>query len=282
MNIVIFGHVCLDKNTSENSRYLGPGSPSMFMHKIFRELPDCRLTIVASYGPDYLPFLKNINIYPPVPNSTNTLIYENIIKQGTRTQSALNLDNPPCASIDLPLQQLIFQADILFFAPLQPNITPAYVKKFVSFANSKTLKVFLPQGYYRQFQSDGEVLLRNFSEADQILPFFDVIITSEQDVPEMIDKAKNYAQKFPLIWLVTQEEKGALAVTSTESIILPTVAVPASAIIDSVGAGDVFSAAFAYRYFKTKNISESGHFANSLARQRLFFSTDKIKFNINF
>jgi len=88
MKITILGHVCIDKNTSENSSYTAAGSPAMFMNKIFRQLPDNQLTIIAPYGADFLEYAENGKLYPEKPSGKNTLVYENITKGGARIQKA--------------------------------------------------------------------------------------------------------------------------------------------------------------------------------------------------
>lgn len=269
MNIVIFGHVCLDRNISEHSTYIGPGSPAMFMNRIFQQLPGCQTAVVASYGPDYLPYLSKVSRYPVKPNINKTLIYENKMNLGIRTQKAYNRQEALFVSISPALAAIIHRADLIFFAPLLPNPSARYFQQVNSLAPKQALKFLLPQGYYRDFDSNDRVVCRNFIEADKILPWVDFVITSDQDGPQMIDRANHFTKKYALNWIVTQAEKGAVAISKNKVVALKTVAVPAAAIIDSVGCGDVFAAAFAYQYKKTGKIKAAGNFANKLSRQRL-------------
>src|SRR5438874_2601314 len=118
MNIVILGHVCIDKNTSENASYTAAGGPAMFMSKVFRELPDCRTTIIAPYGKDFLPFAKGINLYPSQPTVEHTLVYENITKDKKRVQKCYNYETALPAKLNNEFKSTLKQADILYIAPL--------------------------------------------------------------------------------------------------------------------------------------------------------------------
>src|SRR3990167_8048714 len=90
MKITIVGHVCIDKNTSENSSYTTAGSPAMFMNKIFKQLPDNQVTIVAPYGADFLEHTGDAKLYPENSKGAKTLLYENITQAGVRLQKAHN------------------------------------------------------------------------------------------------------------------------------------------------------------------------------------------------
>lgn len=277
MNIVIIGHVCIDKNVSEHSSYVAAGSPAMFMQKIYRQFPDCNVTVVASYGEDFLPYTQGTSLYPPRPNCTETLIYENITKPTGRVQKAHNRHCATPVAIDVELSRIVQDADLIFFAPLLPNLSPAYVAQIVQLKKEIAQIALLPQGYYRNFNEEDVVTVREFTEASEVLPLVDVVIVSEFDHPNMLREATSWSQTYNVISVVTLGEKGAVALQSGNSIQLPTKAVAEEEIVDSVGSGDIFSAGFAYQYQKTHSIEEAGQFANELARQCLFFTSEEIK-----
>ena len=81
--------------------------------------------------------------------------------------------------------------------------------------------------------------------------------------------------------IITREEKGAIVVNKNGVIAVSVKPVPVNKIIDSVGAGDIFAAGFAYSFFKTKDLIKSVNFANKIARQSLFYPSDKIKITSN-
>lgn len=280
MNILIFGHVCIDNNISENSTFTGPGSAAMFMQKALRQFHGCKITVVAPYGSDYLPYLKDINIYPPQPNEPKTLIYENNTKQGLRTQKAHNRGETEPIKMDQNLENLIAQANVIFYAPLLPNISGHYIRTVNSFARADAIKVLVPQGYFRQFDLEDNVLKREFMEEDTVLPNMDIVIASEDDYKNMDKMAESWAKKYPLIAVVTKGAKSGTAYQNDKIFDLPTRLVEEKNIVDSIGCGDIFSGSFAYRYYQTRDIEDAGRFANEVARQRLFQTTDKIKIDL--
>ncbi len=280
MNIKIFGHVCIDRNISENSTFTGRGSPAVFIKKMFNQLPDCNVEIIASYGNDSVRYLDGINIYPKSPNAEKTLIYENISFKGLRSQKAFNRMEALPVPIDKWIENGTKVADIIFFAPILPNYPAEYYAKVASLCKHGALKVLLPQGYFRDFDSSDNVIIRDFNEGKEILSFIDIVIASEQDHPDMIHLAQGWVKNNNLISLITRGEKGALALTKHGKINLPAREVKIGDIVDSVGSGDIFSAGFAYIYKQTRDIKEAGRFANELARQCLFYPPDKMKIDL--
>ncbi len=277
MKITIVGHVCIDKNTSENFSYTAAGSPAMFMNKIFKQLPDNQVTIVAPYGTDFLEHTGDAKFYPENSKGAKTLLYENITKAGVRLQKAHNRGVANPVPADNKTKEIVASSDIVFVAPLMPNLSPEYLSNILSHTKQETLKVLLPQGYYRDFDYEDNVQVRSFKEASGILPLIDVVILSEQDHSDMLALAKEWVSKYKIIVIITLGEKGAVAVTTEKEIQLPTRAVLEYEVVDSVGSGDIFSAGFSYRYQQTHDVKEAGRFANELARQCLFYTTNDIK-----
>ena len=278
MKNVIFGHVCIDKNTSEHTSYIAAGSPAMFIQRIFAQFPKCTTTIIAPYGKDFLPYSKNINLFPAKPNSKKTLVYENISKNGKRIQRAYNRANAQPIKIDDNIKNILSQSDIVFIAPLLPNLSKKYFSKIKSSVRKKSLIVLLPQGFYRNFDKQDNVIVREFKEADEVLQYVDIVIVSDQDCPKMISVCKKWSKNNQnLITVVTRGKKGVTIIKNNKKLNVPSLPVAEKDVVDSVGAGDTFSAAFAYQFKKTDNIFEAGKFANSIARQKLFFKLNDLK-----
>jgi len=247
------------------------------MDKIYRQFPDTDVQIVAPYGPDFLEYKGEATLYPEEPNTKCTLVYENVSKNGMRHQKAYNRDEALPIVVDSILDHSLQKTDIVFFAPLLPNMPVSYVQALTGITHTSALKILLPQGYYRDFDSEDNVKVRTFDDADSILPLVDIVIVSEQDHTDMFSLASKWATQFDVIVIVTCGEKGAVAVTETGRFELPARAVAENDIVDSVGSGDIFSAGFSYRYHQTHDLLESGRFANELARQCLFYTPDTIK-----
>lgn len=275
--ITVIGHVCIDKNTSENSSYSAAGGPAIFMHKIYKQLPHNQLTIITPYGADFLAHKGNARLHPANPRGKKTLLYENITKNGVRLQKAHHQDAANPIPVSPPLKKLVSLSDIVFIAPLLPNFPPLYLKNILSQTPPETLKVLLPQGYFRNFDATDTVRLRSFTEAADILPLVDAVIVSEQDYPNMLSLGKIWAHTHKILVIVTLGEKGALSFTFKKDTRLPTRAVPENQVVDSVGSGDIFAAGFAYRYQQTRDLAKAGRFANALARQCLFYTPGGIK-----
>jgi bifunctional ADP-heptose synthase (sugar kinase/adenylyltransferase) len=275
MNITILGHVCIDSNISEHSSYTGAGSPAMFMAKIYQQFPGVSTQIIAPYGKDFLPYLKNVSIYPDKPTGEKTLVYKNLSQGAIRTQKALNREYTELLPITENLQELIASSDVLFLAPLTSDYSIQYVNFIMKSVKKETLKVLLPQGYYRSFDSENNVHQREFKEAEAMLPLFDFVIVSEQDHFAINEFARDWIRHTRVI--VTRGDKGAVYYHDDKTLVVPTKPVHPDDIIDSVGSGDIFSASFGYKYFETKDIQKSLEFANNIARQCLFYKADSLK-----
>ena len=276
MSITVIGHVCIDNNISENTTYTSAGSPAMFMTKVYRKFPDVVMNIIAPYGQDYLPYIKDINIYPKKPATEWTLIYENKSKENVRTQKALNRQFAKPIPIDEDFKKIVTASDVIFFAPLTPDFSIEYVKNFITLAKKDSVKILIPQGYYRYFDKDDNVIQRDFIEAEKLIPLFDFVIVSDQDHKDINNIAKSWAGKTNVI--ITMGNKGAMHLYRSDSIFASVDPVKSEDIVDSVGSGDIFSAAFGYKFILTKNIKQSLEFANNIARQCLFYPANNLQF----
>lgn len=269
MKAVVFGHICIDKNVSEGKSYTAAGGPAVFITKVLDKF-GCQTTTVAPYGNDFLPYAKNLILYPNEAITDNTLRYENVSRNNLRTQKALNRPAHFNIEITKELAGKIGSADIIFIAPLLPNISPKYIKRINNLAKKEALLVLLAQGYFRDFDSQNNVLIRDFLEADEVLPFFNIVAVSERDHPQMKHLAKKWVKSNGNVAvIITLAERGALIVFGAGEKHIPTIPVPLDKIIDSVGCGDIFSAGLAYHYKKSGVLEEAVIAANKLARQHL-------------
>ncbi len=277
MKIAVLGQVDIDRNVSENATYTSAGSPAMYIDKIYRQFPDCEVTIVAPYGDDFSLYLNKVDIYPKKPNNKKTLVYENVSKSGKRSQKAFNREEAQPIPVGDGLKNILNVTDICFFAPILPNFTVQYLKSVVAGLNPSALKVLLPQGFYRNFDEKNDVVVRDFAEAGEILPMIDLVFVSDQDHPDMDKTALAWSKSNYTTIVMTAGKRGALAFQRGSKTALPTKPLREDQIVDSVGAGDVFAAGFSYRFHQTRDIKKSGDFANRLARQKLFYKADAIR-----
>jgi sugar/nucleoside kinase (ribokinase family) len=275
MNVEIVGHVCIDRNTTEHGFFTGAGSPAMFMEPMFRLLSG-RVTIVSSYGADFLPYRRGVSMYPPEPNIGETMVYENDTTGEKRTQKCFHYEEAQPVDLDLQLIEIIKGADVICFAPLAPNYSAAYIRKTLQYKKEGAKVVLLPQGYFRQFDEENNVYVREFEEAEDILPLMDVVIVSDQDHEGMAGIAAEWNRRFGCIVVMTEAEKGARVFDHGAQTEVPTVPVPVRDIVSSVGAGDRFSAGFSYSFSQAGDPLQAARIGNSLARQGLFCTPDNI------
>ena len=278
MNISIIGHVCIDNNISEHTTYTTAGSPAVFMSKIYKKFPKVLVNVIAPYGIDFLTYTKEINIYPKKPTGDWTLIYENKSHGNKRNQKAFNREYTKPLPIENKLKKIISKSDVIFLAPLIPDYSSQYVKNLLKTARSNCLKILLPQGYYRSFDKENNVIQRNFIEAKSIISLFDFIVVSEQDHRNIKGLVQRWSEKTHVI--MTLGEKGSSCFYKNEFIHRSVEKVKLEDIIDSVGSGDIFSASFGYRYYLTRDITKSLEFANNIARQCLFYPANNLQFSL--
>lgn len=277
MNILLVGHVCIDKNRTEHAAYTAAGSPAMFMSNIFGHLPGATATIMAPYGPDFLSYRGNAVLIPQSPTADVTMVYENIIRNGIRTQLCHHVDQAMPPRINTAMTQAVRSADSICVAPLAPNYSPVYLSELLTHKKIGAQVVLLPQGYFRSIGSDGAVTVREFAEAAEILPLVDVVIVSDQDHGDMWHLADTWVSTFGTTVVVTQAEHGATVMAPGIAASVPTDPVPPQDVASSVGAGDIFSAGFMYEFSSSRDPVKAARTGNRIARQCLFFTPDTLQ-----
>lgn len=277
MKILIFGHVCIDQNKAEKSKYTSWGSPAIFMAKVFKELDVGEITIVSSYGRDYLKYLKDISTYPVEPSTATTMIYQNLVKDHKRRQRAFNRTSKPI-EISEELEVKICEADIIIVAPILSNYSAEYIEKIFKYANKECLKVLLPQGYFRNFDKENYVIFRKFKEANTVLEYFDLVSLSEEDYPDIEKLSEKWARQSNVSIVMTKGENGAVIIAKSGKRKVTTTPVPQEEIVDSTGSGEIFSAALIYSYFQTRDLEKATRFANKVASEALMSTPDNLNF----
>lgn len=268
-NIVFIGHVVIDRNKVEQTSYVNWGSPAMFMTKYFQSHFELNPTIIASYGKNFLQYAGNVTLLPANPNLANSTVYENIVTNGHRTQYC-HYSDAPLPDITPEVQSALRNANILYLAPLTPTFTAEYVAKIMAYVPSNCLKVLSPQGYLRSVGPNDLVQPREFSEAAKILPFFNVVILSDEDHPQANVRTHEWKAASPNTEIiVTLNARGADIIQQQGVQHIPTSPVPLDQIIDSTGLGDIFSAAVGYNLFKGSDLSSAIQAAHSATREKL-------------
>mgnify|MGYP001014805400 CR=1 FL=1 len=141
MNIVIIGHVCIDYNLSENTKYIAAGGPAVFINRIYRRFADVNVRVISPYGHDFYNYKAELDLIPIKPDRSKTLSYENISSGNNRQQKACNREYALPLPQDKEIKQTIAAADIIYFAPLTPDYSSRYIVSLMAGAAKKSLKI---------------------------------------------------------------------------------------------------------------------------------------------
>lgn len=267
--IVLIGHVCIDHNKSENATYDGWGSSVLYMSQYYQNHTAAAPCVVSSYGPDMLKYLPSVPLLPAKPNQPVTLVYENDSTTGKRTQKCHNLAAAVPPELTSEVMARIQEADIIIVAPLLPNYSADYLRRVMAAARPDSLKVLCPQGYFRSVTPEGQVQPRDFAEAANVLPLFDLVMYSEEDYPQAMELARKWQQTADIAVIVTQGQNGATVVHAHHMEHIPTTPIPLADIVDSVGCGDVFAATVTIEYYRTRDLAASIRAAHKTAAAKL-------------
>lgn len=280
--MVFVGHVCIDRNKTERGRYTSWGSGVLYMASYAQNHLDIRPNILTRYGDDFAEYAPLFQLHPSRPQHKHTLVYENIIRKGNRVQRCTGVEIAGPPEITKNAAEMLRQADIIVLATLLPNYPATFVRNILSHASSSSLFVCFPQGYFRHVHADGSITRRIFSEAKNVLPLFDLIMFSDHDHQNNLKRLRHWAQfnsERKMNIIVTEGAKGA-SIATTEGIYnVPTIPIPDSEVVDSVGSGDVFGIAVTYKYYQTGDLVEAIKFGHQAARRKILsasISQDKV------
>jgi sugar/nucleoside kinase (ribokinase family) len=242
----------------------------MYMAHYFHEHLEIDPILIAPSGQDFQEYAKNVTLIPP-PEGARTLVYKNHTRNGHRTQQCENTESASPVSLTEEIKRQVAVADIICLAPQLPNFPAVYVQELLSSKRPGAMAVLLPQGYLRKVDAQGHILPRDFEEAGDVVPLFDLITLSEDDHVDTIRVGQQWAQIAPGSQIVvTQGPRGASWVTATGATTVETNPVPDDQIVDSVGCGDTFSAATMHNYFRSRDVVAAIKAGNSAARSLLF------------
>ena len=145
---------------------------------------------------------------------------------------------------------------ILHLGPVANEVDPEILNLFPG-----SLKCLTPQGWFRKRNQDNQVELHTWDEWEKYLPKADSAVISIDDVQRNEDLISKMALSIPS-FAVTENYLGARVYWNNDARFFRA---PEVKYADDTGAGDIFAAAFFYRYFMTKDPWEAGRFAVLLA-----------------
>jgi sugar/nucleoside kinase (ribokinase family) len=240
--VVIVGHVCIDENTSGSDRVT--------------------MAILAPHSADFAEFARGIPLINP-PQPGRTLRYRNFLDGDTRRQECVGADNAAPVPLDARAIAELQQADILIVCPLLANFSPEYVAEVVGHAPAGAVTMLLVQGYLRTVCDDFRIIQRDFLEYNTVLPLFDIAVFSNEDIDNALPLAAAWSAQFAGTQIVvTQNRDGATYFSEGRATIVPAAPIPTLEPINTIGAGDVFSAALALSYFSDPSIHSAVHNAH--------------------
>ncbi|OGG03385.1 hypothetical protein A2W14_07435 [Candidatus Gottesmanbacteria bacterium RBG_16_37_8] len=275
MKALIFGNLTIDHNLINGLSITAPGGASFYTARTLSNL-NVKTTIISPYGEDFLKkYLPKTIFFPKKALANKTLIFRNIYQDGKRKQTVDNIKNASLTSIQHIEANLLTDNDIVLITPILNNISPAEITKLIS-RSSSSLKVLLPQGFFRK-KINKEIKTVSCNMPGNIFKLFDIIVVSEKDCQKIDYLAEKWGRN-KTIAVITRGEKNATVYHQGRKNEYPSFNV--NKIKDETGAGDIFTAAFAYAFFKSRKIDQAVNFAHSAAALSLPLLPKELKYGL--
>jgi len=186
-------------------------------------------------------------------SSKKTTTFENIYRSNNRTQilhyqaTKLGFEHIPAIWRDAPIVHL---------GPVDQEVDTGIIEHFPNSFIGLT-----PQGWFRKWDQQGRVSLGRMPYAHQIFEKSSAIVLSIEDVQgdeSYIEELVRYAK----VLVVTEGASGARLYWNGDMRYFHA---PDQHEIDPTGAGDIFAAAFFYRFHATGDAWEASRFATILS-----------------
>ena len=210
------------------------------------------VTLLTRACPDDVqhPSLRDLEIINLPSKHTTTFL--NVYHNDIRTQHVRVVAGPIFAA-DVP--QRLYEADVVHLAPLVQEVDPAIAPKVEGMLAST------PQGWMREWDSQGRVKAVPWYSAGRILPYLDTIIFSDADLIGDLSILPTILETVPIV-ATTKAAAGCVLYVEGTRYKIPTR--PAEEV-DPTGAGDTFAAAFLVALHETKDPIQAAYFANVTA-----------------
>lgn len=208
--------------------------------------------IVTAAGSDVS--LEPLNDIPLVSiESDSSTTYENIYTEQGRVQYLRS----QAAHIDLDqVPEPWRNASVIHVAPIANEIDSVLPEGF-----APSLLGLTPQGWMRQWDSDGLVSTREWTDSEPALSQANAIVISREDVNGDDELIEHMAGQTKIL-VVTEGAAGAVLYWNGDRRRFPA---PAVNEMDATGAGDIFATAFFTRFLNTRDPWEATRFATLLA-----------------
>lgn len=186
-------------------------------------------------------------------SGNNTTTFRNLSDGVYRMQFLYQLASPITCE-DIPDFNLA--PSIVHLGPVANEVDPNILIHFPD-----SLKCLTPQGWFRARDEKNQVIYQDWDDFRKFLPMADIAIISLDDVNNDEETISKMASLVP-IFVVTENRRGARVYWHNDARFITA---PGVKYVDDTGAGDIFSTAFFYRYFYTKDPWEAGRFAVQIA-----------------
>lgn len=247
VDYLVIGHVAHDL-TPEGPRL---GGTAAYAALTARAL-GLRVGIVTASGPETS--LSPLGDIPVLSlGSPNSTIFENIYTRQGRIQYLRG----QAARIDLNQVPGIWRgAPIIHLGPIANEVEAILPVSF-----SPSLLGLTPQGWMRQWDSEGRVSIGEWKGADDALSRAHAVVISREDVNGDDELIEHMAHQTRIL-AVTESAAGAVLYWNGDRRRFPA---PDVTEVDATGAGDVFATAFFFRLLHTRDPWEAARFATLLA-----------------
>jgi len=211
-----------------------------------------RTGVITSCSVDLAVDLLN-PIWVGIKDSENSTTFRNV-SDGVDRQQYLYQTAERLTPDDLP--KMSCPPKILHLGPVANEVDPDILNLFPT-----SMKCLTAQGWFRKRNKDDRIELTLWDEWQDYLPNADATVVSIEDLQRDEDLISQMAMFTP-VFAVTENKLGARVYWHGDARFF---SAPEIKYADDTGAGDIFAAAFFYRYFTTKDPWEAGRFAVLLA-----------------
>ena len=250
LRVLQIGHVCIDHNVIDGVRVPETWGSGLMHTRAYLQKLGVVSSLIAPRGSAYAQYAPEEEFLNPSVPGGETLVYENNILDGVRTQYAHNLEASLPPALDTVNFAQTGAVDVIFVSPLTQQYDYSYLSACLERLPKDAYRVLLPQGYTRDISTEGVVRQTGFQDAARIVPMFDLVVLSDEDIADAKDAAREwaaYSDRTSIV--VTHNHYGATLFTRAQETFVPTTPVPETEIVEPIGLGDTFTASMAIARF---------------------------------
>ncbi len=267
MKIFLIGHIVIDTivRNDETRRAMGGtviygafagikhGAQSKIISKIGLDFPDEYLIFLSRSGID----ISGIRVKEDSPTTRFKLVYKN-------TERTLFLQ-AKCSDMginDIPVKDI--EGNIAVIGSVIGEVTLPAIEMI---SKKSLMTVSDVQGYLRRVVNKKRIELEATKDVFKVISLSDIVHAEVYEArvlygtSDPIELAKKIVEDGATISLITQGENGAYIATKEKVIYVP--AAQPNRVVDTTGAGDVFTTVFSIEYQKTRSIESAAALASA-------------------